>query len=114
MYELLEERRKRLKRERDRRYRQTERGKESNRRHDREWQKRNPDKKRAQRLVQEAIKKGQLVPQPCKCGVSEDKVHGHHHKGYTNPLDVEWLCHECHVKAHQEEVNAVTERSSQT
>ncbi len=45
----------------------------------------------------QAIKKGILIPLPCKCGTMETQAH---HKDYRKPLDIEWLCKECHYKAH--------------
>ena len=41
-------------------------------------------------------------PRACEqCGATVPKrqLHGHHHKGLTRPLDVKWLCFNCHKKA---------------
>lgn len=60
---------------------------------------------RAHRLVSAAIANGTLVrPSTCSdCGKTPKPgsdgratIHGHHHKGYDHPLDVEWLCPKCH------------------
>lgn len=63
------------------------------------------EKQVAYRLVRTALEKGTLKrpsvcsrclndPGPTKNG--KTKIHGHHHKGYDHPLDVEWLCVQCH------------------
>lgn len=50
--------------------------------------------------VAHAIKKGVLVkPNRCqKCG-SDKRIEGHH-KDYSKPLEVEWLCSRCHRIEH--------------
>lgn len=46
-----------------------------------------------------AIRSGALVPQPCRvCG---DKAQAHH-KDYSKPLDVDWLCFVHHRQEHKE------------
>ena len=63
--------------------------------------------KRAQNLAWKAIKKGILIPQPCEnCGTAgtfedgRNKVQAHH-DDYDKPLDVRWLCQECHHEWHK-------------
>jgi ribosome-binding protein aMBF1 (putative translation factor) len=60
-----------------------------------------PEKVRARQLVQRAVKTGRLVrPDACeRCG-TEGWVEAHH-PDYTKPLDVEWLCGDCHRSEHQ-------------
>ncbi len=62
---------------------------------------RNPDKKRAHHIVAAARKSGLLVPpERCAdCGELSDKIRAHH-EDYTQPLDVLWLCRECHRRRH--------------
>jgi hypothetical protein len=56
----------------------------------------NPLKYRARNAVSYAIASGKLVRLPCVvCG--NPKSQGHHHD-YSKPLDVEWLCHKCHLE----------------
>ncbi len=59
-------------------------------------------------LVHKAVKSGTLVrPSACDdCGASPTpnkrgavQIQAHHHNGYENPLDVQWLCPKCHNEA---------------
>ena len=80
----------------------------------REWKKANPErhaelarayrarnrhKTEAQNKLNYAIRKGLIFRSPCQVCATTLKVHAHHHD-YSKPLDVEWLCFECHRKAH--------------
>ncbi len=58
-------------------------------------------------LVAKAIKRGELVrpksceecrksPPPNRRGAAQ--IQAHHHNGYENPLDVQWLCPTCHLR----------------
>jgi hypothetical protein len=55
----------------------------------------------ARQSVNNAVRSGRLIkPNACaNCGL-EKKLTGHHHD-YSKPLDVEWLCHECHGLRHR-------------
>lgn len=64
-------------------------------------------KARAHRALRQEIVMGRITrPDTCaKCGDTPGRgrdgrslIHGHHHKGYDYPLDVEWLCVQCHRK----------------
>lgn len=65
------------------------------------------DRDRIYRQVRTAIARGELVrPEVCeRCGlggVAKDgrsRVQAHHHD-YDKPLEVEWLCADCHIKTH--------------
>ena len=58
------------------------------------------EKIKAHKIVEKAIKSGELIPEPCEvCG--KKKAHAHH-SDYSRPLDVEWLCHLHHKQAHSE------------
>jgi hypothetical protein len=99
--------------EADRRYRQSEPGKKAARRqaisptgvvrrraaiaHQRIT---HPEKHRARVAVYYHRKVGNLVPLPCQqCG-GTDTLHAHH-RDYSRPLDVTWLCERCHVLEHR-------------
>lgn len=65
----------------------------------RRYRKRNPLKNRARQAVARALRSGRIEKEPCvHCGVSE-RVQAHHHD-YSRPLDVEWLCKDCHWSQH--------------
>jgi hypothetical protein len=68
--------------------------KEENRR----FREEHPDRVRVYWKVDNAIRSGRLVPEPCHiCG---DKAVAHH-QDYSKPLEVEWLCPYHHSKAHR-------------
>ena len=49
--------------------------------------------------VNNALKSGKLVKQPCEvCGCLEVEAH---HPDYNKPLDVMWLCKKCHEEWHK-------------
>lgn len=61
----------------------------------------------AYRLVRAALVRGDLVrPDQCSCcGLAPRRgrdgrslIQAHHHAGYDRPLDVQWLCVDCHAK----------------
>jgi hypothetical protein len=61
------------------------------------WRREFPNRRRAQGLVQHALRSGKLKPQPCwVCGAQAVA----HHPDYDAPLDVVWLCQAHHKQAH--------------
>ncbi len=53
----------------------------------------------ARHLAKQAFKEGKIKRQGCKtCG----KFAEMHHPDYSKPLEVEWLCHECHMQLHNQ------------
>ena len=60
------------------------------------WIMKNPNKISAHKAMSGALKSGQLVrASSCeKCGRS-GRIEGHH-RDYSKPLDVQWLCTKCH------------------
>lgn len=63
------------------------------------YQSKFPLKLLAQKLVNQAIQKGELVRQPCQhCGKPKTEAH---HVDYSKPLDVQWLCKKHHVAWHK-------------
>jgi len=60
------------------------------------------EKELARDLLKKAVKDGR-VKKPKRCDRCKEKkrpyqLEGHHHD-YSKPLDIEWLCRPCHVKA---------------
>jgi len=66
------------------------------------YDQRHPERRRARRMVGEAVASGRLVrPARCsRCGLLQ-RVEADH-EDYSKPLDVQWLCHGCHMAAHVE------------
>jgi len=60
-----------------------------------------PDRHMARKQVFIEKRKGVLIaPKHCEsCDVESGDLHAHH-KDYSMPLDVEWLCRSCHSEAH--------------
>jgi RNA polymerase-binding transcription factor DksA len=90
------------------------------------WIKRNPDKHResqdrgrtnyrskhrdrvlARLKLQRAVREGKIEKpshcEDCKAPIPKELLHGHH-KSYSEPLQVEWLCASCHHDRHIKEV----------
>lgn len=91
------------------RYRDRNRDKvrERNRRYVRTKAKvRDPLKERARHAVRHEVVKGRIIrPVICpSCGLA-GKIHAHHHNGYSNPFDFEWLCSICHGKEHRKAIS---------
>lgn len=70
------------------------------------WKKFRPNnihKIRARRLLKWYVRSGRIgKPSACsKCGAVavSSKIHGHH-TDYNKPLDVQWLCEQCHLVEH--------------
>ena len=65
-----------------------------------EYRRREPEKVKAHNAVSNAIRDGKLVrPENCSHCHKVCKPHGHH-PDYSKPLDVVWLCAECHTALH--------------
>ena len=63
------------------------------------WREDYPEKYRAQTALGNALRDGKVAKEPCYfCGAKE--VHGHH-KDYSKPLEVTWLCPKCHHRLHR-------------
>ena len=89
-------------RARHRRYRKTEAGKASTKASNDRWKLANADKRAAHVLLGNAVKSGRAIkPTSCSaCAVSGVRIEGHH-EDYTKPLDVVWLCRQCHTDIHK-------------
>jgi hypothetical protein len=60
---------------------------------------RSPEKYKARTAVGNAVRDGRLVKQPCSdCG-STLRVQAHH-EDYSKPLEVVWVCSDCHARTH--------------
>lgn len=60
-----------------------------------QFRKQHPDKDKAHRTVNNAIRDGKLERQPCEvCGTTFDVEA--HHEDYSKPLNVRWLCTQHH------------------
>jgi ribosomal protein S27AE len=83
-------------------YSQRYRGKGQGR-HQKDWQERWPEKRKAHGILGRALRTGKVTkPEECQeCGAS-GVIHGHH-PDYTKPLDVMWLCVKCHFIQHRKE-----------
>jgi hypothetical protein len=80
---------------------------ERNRRH----RERHPAKDRARNLLNTAVTRGKIEKPDCceECGEIWESWEIHaHHKDYERPLDVEWLCIECHHRRHEEDNEALS------
>lgn len=53
----------------------------------------------ARRLLNKAVGRGELVREACLFCASTQNIHGHH-RDYSKPLDVIWLCAKCHHRLH--------------
>ena len=64
------------------------------------WTKEHPIEVKAQKLLQKAIRKNEIIrPNICEYCKKQRKVMGHH-PDYSKPLEVVWLCYSCHKKVH--------------
>jgi hypothetical protein len=81
----------------------------SQRKKSRKQVERYPEKAEAKRLVRSAIEAGKLIrPLACESCKTIPKrardgrtaIHAHH-PDYTKPLEVQWLCQQCHTDVHQ-------------
>jgi len=62
------------------------------------WRAENPQGEKAHRAVSYAVSSGKLKKLPCEfCG--SERVHAHH-RDYSKPLEVVWLCAKCHHRLH--------------
>lgn len=76
--------------------------------------KRDRDKVLAKKAVWNAVKSGKIIrPINCSnCG-NQNKIQAHHHLGYAvkDRLNVQWLCHKCHMFIHRKVLPVLSEDS---
>lgn len=66
----------------------------------REWEKKNPEAKKAHGKLIYAIRAGKIIkPKECSICGRVTRLSGHH-RDYSKPLDVLWLCSSCHKLEH--------------
>lgn len=65
------------------------------------YKERFPERVKARNDLNKAIVKGLITKgENCKCcGFSSSNLHGHHYD-YSKPLEVIWLCNDCHEEIH--------------
>src|SRR5262245_42990344 len=56
-------------------------------------------RRQAGKILNDAIKRGDIVRKPCEVCGSTQRVDGHH-DDYQKPLEVRWLCPMCHAAEH--------------
>ena len=99
-------------------YFQSEKGKEKYRLESLKLREKFPEKARARSLLSNAICKGKIQrPDKCSlCGCDKGIIEAHH-PDYLKPLDVIWVCKSCHfiiherIKHHADRLSEKTEKS---
>lgn len=57
-------------------------------------------KEKSRSCARQGLRRGKLIRKPCeKCGNAKAEMH---HEDYDKPLEVTWLCRECHLDLHNE------------
>jgi len=65
---------------------------------DKRYRQKYPERYQAKNEVSHAVRDGRLIKQPCAmCGNINVEAH---HEDYSKPLEVIWLCSDCHKKLH--------------
>jgi hypothetical protein len=98
-------------------YQATDAGRQSHAKAARKWVEANPEKRRAQVAVGNALRRGKLVKGPCVFaaeGGCKGRIEAHH-EDYTRPLEVAWVCSGHHARLrmrYPEEVAGGPERGA--
>lgn len=98
--ECAKENAKRARNERIEHYREYDRkrGSRQDKGYPSEYRDRNPNKYRSHNMVNNNIRSGNLVSQPCEiCGETKTVAH---HDDYLMPLNVRWMCQAHHKQWH--------------
>ena len=68
-----------------------------------QWKLAHPDRRRAQLRLKKAIESGlvQKLEACSRCATTKLRIEAHH-EDYSRPLQVEWLCKPCHIRADRE------------
>lgn len=84
-----------------REYIRTDAGKAAKARASAAYDSRDPIRYKSHYIVTNAIRSGKLIKASnCEECNSAEKIEGHH-DDYTKPLDVRWLCEQCHKEWHR-------------
>ena len=87
--------------DRKRKYRQTKEGAEAHKKATDKYVNQSPEKRRARKAVANALKSGD-IRKPVVCtDCLLQKMLDAHHSDYSKPLDVTWLCRQCHANTHK-------------
>lgn len=80
-------------------YAKTPEGQAAQTRRTKKWAALHPDQKHAMTIVGNAVRDGRMTRLPCsRC----DTPNAHaHHPDYSKPLEVIWLCPQCHCDEHK-------------
>ena len=78
-----------------RKYRKTEKGRRANH----EYIKQHPDRIAAGIILNNAVRDKRIQKKPCEFCGSTINIHGHH-EDYGKPLEVIWMCAQCHKDYH--------------
>ena len=90
---------------RHKRYAKSEAGKASMLKARRKWMNKKPEARAAHIILGNAVKNGRIKkPTICpNCGSLPKRRNMHaHHDDYAKPLDVQWLCSQCHHDKHKD------------
>ena len=68
-----------------------------------DWRRANSTAYECHKAVGRALKRGDLVKQPCQvCGATDETTRiDAHHEDYSKPLEVDWLCRSHHMRFHK-------------
>ncbi len=84
-------------------YRRSPAGKKTQKKSDKKCRLKYPEKEKARQAVKYAVRTGRLIrPWYCELCFITCQPEAHH-LDYSKPLEVEWLCFDCHKKLHKRE-----------
>ena len=85
--------------ESNKKYQQSEKGRESKKRTNKKWRANNLEKIAAHTILNNRLRDGHIKKEKCKlCGSKKSMAH---HEDYSKPLEVKWLCAKCHSFRHK-------------
>lgn len=80
-------------------YRLTKVGKEAFKRASKKYIQQHPDRRAANVILGNTVRDKRIQKEPCEICNSIVNIHGHH-EDYSKPLDVIWMCVQCHKDHH--------------